>query len=178
MAPLVSEYYVLLRWSLRTKPHLRKCLCCCRHCRIFFLTHPRNAGRRDLGCPFGCREAHRRKESTRRSIEFYRGEQGRILKGYQNEARRSGASVLIGQKTEAATKPQKAPCPVEVAAALPAANDPELVEHVRVVVSLIEDRPVSLEEIWEMLRRVLRQRSIGRARKIDQAVAWLNANPP
>jgi hypothetical protein len=37
---------------------------------------------------------------------------------------------------------------------------------------------VSLEEIWEMLRRVLRQRSIGRARKIDQAVAWLNANPP
>lgn len=169
---------MLLRSTLRTKPHLRKCLCRCRHCRIFFLTHPRNAGRRDLGCPFGCREAHRRKESTRRSIEFYRGEQGRILKGYQNEARRTGASVLIGQKAEAAAKPPKAPCPVEVAAALPAANDPELVEHVRVVVSLIEDRPVRLEEIWAMLLRVLRQRSMPKGRPIDHAVAWLNANPP
>lgn len=85
---------------------------------------------------------------------------------------------MIGQKAEAAAKPQKAPCPVEVAAVLPAAKDPELVEPVRVVVSLIEDRPVRLEESWQMLLRVLRQRSIPQRRKIDQAVAWLNENPP
>jgi hypothetical protein len=65
-----------------------------------------------------------------------------------------------------------------VAEALPAAKDPELVEHVRVVVSLIEERPVSLEEIWQMLLRVLSQRSMGRRRKIDHVVAWLHANPP
>lgn len=53
-----------------------------------------------------------------------------------------------------------------------------MVEYVRVVVSLIEQCSVSLEEIWEMLLRVLRQRSIGRGRKIDHAVVWLNANPP
>lgn len=61
---------------------------------------------------------------------------------------------------------------------MPAAKDPEMAEYVRVVVSLIEQRSVSLEEIWEMLLRVLRQRSMGRGRKIDHAVAWLNANPP
>ena len=35
---------------------------------IFFLTDARNAGRQDLGCPFGCRQAHRRRQSTRRSV--------------------------------------------------------------------------------------------------------------
>ena len=43
---------MVLRSLLRQKAHLRPCLCRCRHCRIFFLTHPRNARRRDLACPF------------------------------------------------------------------------------------------------------------------------------
>lgn len=163
---------------MRTQPPLRKCLCRCRHCRIFFFTHPRNSGRRDLGCPFGCKQEHRRRESIRRSTEFYRGEQGRILKRYQNEARRKGASVLSGEKAPPPEKPPCAPCPPEVAEALPAVKDPELLEHVRVVVSLIENRPVGLEEIWEMLARVLRQRSMSRGRPIDHTLAWLNANPP
>jgi hypothetical protein len=65
-----------------------------------------------------------------------------------------------------------------VAAALSKAADAQLMEHVRVVVSLIEGRPVSLKEIWEMLVRVLRQHSMPRRRKIDHTVAWLNVHPP
>jgi hypothetical protein len=53
-----------------------------------------------------------------------------------------------------------------------------VVEHVRVVVSLIEERPVSLEEIWAMLARVLSQRSMPKRRPIDHVIAWLHANPP
>jgi hypothetical protein len=53
-----------------------------------------------------------------------------------------------------------------------------MVEHVRMAVSLIEGRRVSVEEILEMLARVLRQHSMCRRRKIDQTVAWLNENPP
>jgi len=53
-----------------------------------------------------------------------------------------------------------------------------MVEHVRMVVSLIEARSVSMKEIREMLQRVLRQHSMCRRRKIDHAVAWLNENPP
>jgi hypothetical protein len=56
---------------------------------------------------------------------------------------------------------------------------PELmVEHVRMVSSLMEGRRVSRREVLEMLARVLRQHTIGRRTKIDQAVAWLNENPP
>ncbi len=54
----------------------------------------------------------------------------------------------------------------------------KVVEHVRVVVSLIEGRPMSLEEILQMLTEVLRQHSLARRRKIDQAVSWLHENPP
>jgi hypothetical protein len=53
-----------------------------------------------------------------------------------------------------------------------------VVEHVRVVVSLIEGRRMSLEEILQMLTEVLRQHSLARRRKIDQAVSWLHENPP
>ena len=61
---------------------------------------------------------------------------------------------------------------------MPKAKDPALVEYVRRVVSLIERRLVSLEEIWEMLARVLRQHMMVRRKKVDQVVAWLKKDPP
>jgi len=53
-----------------------------------------------------------------------------------------------------------------------------MVEHVRMVVSLIEDRRVSRRAVLRMLARHLRQHSICRRRQIDQTVAWLNEAPP
>jgi hypothetical protein len=53
-----------------------------------------------------------------------------------------------------------------------------MLEHVRMIVSLIEGREVRVVEILEMLARVLRQHRMCRRRKIDHAVAWLNENPP
>jgi len=53
-----------------------------------------------------------------------------------------------------------------------------MVEHVRMVSSLIEGRRVSRREILEMLAKVLRQHSLGRRRKIDHTVAWLKEHPP
>jgi hypothetical protein len=118
-------------------------------------------GRKDLGCPFGCREAHRKRESTRRSVQFYRENKDR--KHYQNSKRRQ--TKLDGKEA-----------PSEEAAPEPWPES--LVEHVQVVVSLIERRPVSREEIGALLRKVLRQQGMGRRRRIDHAVAWLNENPP
>lgn len=163
MAALVLEYYLLLRSVLQAKPRLRACLTRCRHCRIFFFTHPRNAGRRDLGCPFGCQEAHRRQRSTQRSVQYYRGKEGQIKKRLQNGKRRSAV-----RPTDPPKDPPEGP-----------GGWPELmVEHVRMVSSLMEGRRVSRREVLEMLARVLRQHTIGRRTKIDQAVAWLNENPP
>jgi len=163
---LVLTYYLLLRSILRAKPHLQQCLKRCRHCRIFLLADPRNAGRKDLRCAFGCQEAHRKQQSTQRSVAYYRGAQGRTKKRIQNSKRRAPSR----------------PADAWAVKSMPLSGQPEwpkpLVEHVRVVVSLIEGRRVSRQEILEMLAKVLRQQGIGRRSKIDHAVSWLNENPP
>ena len=59
----------------------------CRHCRILFLTDPRNRCREDLGCPFGCREAHRKQESAKRCAEWRSTDEGKELKSELNRNR-------------------------------------------------------------------------------------------
>ena len=46
------------------------------------------------------------------------------------------------------------------------------------VISLIEGRRISRRQVLRMLERVLRQHTMCRRRKIDQALAWLNEEPP
>jgi hypothetical protein len=198
VAGLVLAYYWLLRAAVRARPGLRRCLCRCRHCGIFFLADPRNAGRRDLGCPFGCQEAHRRRESTRRSVAYYRGPEGKLKKRIQN----SGRSLVAGRESESvaargepgALEPGEGPderqsgeapdeCQSEVMAArtrhVPRSRWGEpLVEYVRLVCSFIEGRRVSRDEVVEMLGEVLRQHSMARLRRIDHVVRQLNPNPP
>jgi hypothetical protein len=169
VAALVLEYYVLLRSVLRAKPHLRACLTRCRHCRIFFLTHPRNAGRQDLRCPFGCRQAHRQRASAQRSAAYYGDAKGKSIKSRLNQ-RRSRKYCA----PEPPSDRPRAPAPRRPTAQW----NPAMVEHVRMVSSLIEGRRVSRRQVLAMLARVLRQLTIGRRRKIDQTVAWLNEQPP
>lgn len=154
------SYYVVLRSVVRLKPWLRKCLERCRHCGIFFLTDARNAGRQDLGCPFGCRQAHRRMQSTRRSVDYYRHPSGKDKKRDLNARRR---------------KSLPPPAPPEPA---PLAWPRPILEYVGVVVSLIEGRQVGLWEVVEMLERMARQHRMVRRRRIDQGVAWFNEQPP
>lgn len=153
------SYYVVLRSVLRLKPWLRKCLARCRHCGIFFLTDVRNAGRKDLGCPFGCREHHRQRQSTRRSVAYYREPEGKVKKRDLNARRR------------------KTPGPAGPANLVPPGRHP-ILEYLCVVVGLIEGRKVRLGEVVEMLERTARQHRMVRTRRIDQSVAWLNEQPP
>jgi len=162
---LVLQYYVLLRSVLRAKPLLRRCLARCRHCRIFFLTYPCNAGRKDLGCPFGCRSTHRKRQSTVRSVAYYRDGPGKNKKRALN-ARRGKPRANDDRPTGC---PESVPVP---------GWSLLMVEYVRMVVSLIEARTVSRTEILQMLGRVLRQHTMVRRRKIDHAVSWLHEHPP
>jgi hypothetical protein len=164
VAPLVLSYYVVLRSVLRLKPWLRKCLARCRHCGIFFVTDVRNAGRQDLGCPFGCRQAHRRSQSTRRSVAYYREPEGQEKKRQLNARRRKTPAPLLPPLPS--VQPTPLPWPRTI------------LDYVRVVVGLIEGRRVLLSEVVEMLQRILRQHRMVRTRRIDQSVAWLNAQPP
>ena len=156
------SYYVVLRSVLRIKAGLRKCLVRCRHCGIYFLTDPRNAGRHDLGCPFGCRQAHRQRQSTRRSVDYYREPEGKIKKRALNARRRK--TPVAAQSAP----PSSAPLPWPRG----------ILEYVCVVVGLIEGRRVGLQEVVEMLLGTLRQQRMVRTRRIDQSVAWLNEQPP
>lgn len=159
VASVVLSYYVVLRSVLRLKPWLRKCLARCRHCGIYFLTDRRNAGRKDLGCPFGCGRAHRRRQSTRRSVAYYQEPEGKVKKRALNARRRKTAQP---------------PAPVPPA---PPWLRPFL-EYVCGMVGLIEGRQIRLWEVVEMLERVERQHRMVRTRRIDQSVAWLNERPP
>lgn len=164
MVALIFAYYVLLRSILRTQPELRRCRTRCRHCGIFFLTHPRNAGRRDLGCPFGCRQAHRRRQASRRSTAYYQDETGKEKKRQQNAKRRPASTATDLPTRPPAQAPLPWPRPI--------------VEYVRLVSSLIEGRAVGLAEVLEMLKGVLRQHSMARRLHRDKMVAALNERPP
>lgn len=161
---MALAYYVVLRSVLRLKPWLRKCLARCRHCGIFFLTDRRNARRQDLGCPFGCRQAHRKRQSTRRSVAYYREPEGKVKKQALNARRR-----------KAPASPPASPPPIQPA---PWPWPQTILEYVRVLVSLIEGRRVLLSEVVEMLQRTVRQHRMVRTRRIDQGVAWLHEQPP
>jgi len=165
----MGQYYVVLRSLLRTRPDLRRCVTRCRHCRIFFVTHPRNAGRRDLRCPFGCKEAHRKRSSTQRSVEYYGTEQGKTKKKIQN-GKRSQGEARADHNRGLPSGGQLERDGVRLDAAM--------VGYVRMVTSLIEERRVSEEEIVEMLVRAMRQHSIARRRRMDYVLAYLKKNGP
>ena len=164
------QYYFVLRSVLRAKPCLRRCLTRCRHCRIFFLTHPCNAGRSDLGCPFGCKEAHRKRRSAQRSVEYYGTKEGKIKKKLQNGKRnKSKAKLNSGNQPEE----------TERDLALDERRfDADMMFYVRMVTSLIEGRRVSMDEILKMLARAMRQHSMARGRRIDYVLRYWMKNAP
>lgn len=165
---LVLQYYFALRSVLRAKPCLRQCLTRCRHCRIFFLTHPSNSGRQDLRCPFGCRDEHRNRHSRKRSTEYYRTVEGKFKKRMQNSKRTKVAAKesLPGQGKAAAFEPHETSFNVH------------MVDYLRMAIGLIEGRPVSTAEILVMLSRAMRQHSLVRGHRMDYILRHLNERAP
>lgn len=160
---MVAEYYWTIRSILKQHPHLKKYLTRCRHCGILFFTHPRNARRKDLGCPFGCREAHRRHNAKRRSVEYYQSPEGKEKKKRLNAAR-SRQNRL------------SEPSPEEKEDGY--TLDGAMVGHIQLVCSLIEGRWVALAEIYAMLERILRQHSIDCCAKLPYGALCHQKKPP
>jgi hypothetical protein len=151
----------------------------CADCGIRFLTHRRNAGRRNLRCPFGCRQHHRRQRSCQRSTAYYRTAAGKTKKKRLN-ARRQGRQVLFasppptGDSQGLSPDPPAGAPPASVVSPAPAelrlddvvldessvAHSP-ILPYVRMVVSLIAGVAFTCREVVHLLRRAMRQRSIG-----------------
>ncbi len=89
---------------LREHRNLSDCAVHCHRCKIRFLTHPRNAGREDLYCEFGCRELHRRELANARSKKYYQTDQGWWKKKLLN-GKRSAATAKGKQEASPADAP-------------------------------------------------------------------------
>jgi len=190
--PLVRQYQSTLDSVLQSHPELRRCVAYCRDCGIRFLTHPRNAGRRNLRCPFGCRQHHRRQRSCQRSTAYYQTAAGRAKKKRLNARRQVSQVPPTAQPPSdfdrQETSPSGAasePLPVTVELRLDGvvldasslANSPML-PYVRMVVSLIEGVELSCREVLCLLRQAMRQHSIGARRRIDYLRDFLHQHPP
>jgi hypothetical protein len=170
---------------LETQPQLKSCICHCVHCGIGFLAHPRNAGRNDLRCPFGCREHHRRRCCTQRSVAYYRTEAGRSKKKRLN-GRRSGQTSKT-PLSKANSLPQPPPeeasnkLELRVGGVVLRESDVRrsaMLPYVRMAAGLIEGVRFSLAEIAELLCRSLRQHSIVRRTRTDYVLHFLHQHPP
>ena len=146
MRSIAARYYRAIRFVIKRQPELKRCLTRCRHCQILFFTHPRNAGRNDLRCPFGCREAHRRQKSTERSVAYYRSQEGKKKKIALNQGRNRIEDIPASTSNRADG--------IKIEA------DQAMLSHIQVVVSLIEGHRVVLETIKILVAKLLRQHRI------------------
>lgn len=152
-----------MRATVREHAHLRACLKHCRHCGIFFLTHPCNAARKDLRCPFGCRAGHRKRSSAARTAAYYAR--------YPQEKRRHNRNRYLHSARSQRREANERAVAVEV-------KDKPIIDHVRMLSRLIDGRGVSREEVVEMHARIWRQRRLAGGRKLDNILMCLNRGPP
>lgn len=189
--PVVEHYQLALDSVLQAHPALQPCVKHCAHCAIRFLTGACNAGRRNLGCPFGCREHHRRQRSCQRSVAYYQTAAGKRKKQGLNRRRRPFSAV-------GPAVPESHPQPTAEAPDAPAAVQPDqaqlqldgvvlddssltntpVLPYLRMMVSLIEGVPFAVEELLVLLRQGLRQHSIASRRRTDYVLRFLRQQPP
>lgn len=172
VAGLVLQYYALLRSVLRTRPKLRRCRARCWRCGIFFVAAACNAGRK-LGCPFGCADEHRRREWRRTSAAYYDHPRGKRKKSDHNQRQRDRRKAAA-EKVPPPPRPPAAKEEILATVEIPT----RMVGYVQRVVSAIERRRVSREEILEMLATEKSQHSMVRRRRIDQIIQSLHERPP
>jgi len=127
VSPFVSEYYCLLFLICKDNPKLSKCIVRCKFCQIYFITHFCNAGRNNLGCPFGCQEANRKEKSNARSSKYHRKHKDKKKKLNQN--RYSHSSKKNRKK--------------------PKVNN--TFRYLHIIISYIEKRIISFEEILSLI---------------------------
>ena len=110
---LVRQYQRTLDAILRAHSDLASCAVRCRRCGIRFLTHPRNAHRRDLRCEFGCREYHRQQLANARSKKHYRTDRGRRNKKHHNGKRSASGDVAESGVSPEVSPPDTIPADVD-----------------------------------------------------------------
>ena len=141
MRETVVGYYGVFRQVLRDAPGSRSAVKRCRECGIFFFAHRSNWGKRELFCPFGCGEWHRRKSSNERAKAYYGTPEGKAKKRALNARRR---------------KPIEAAEPDKVVR-------PRIVSYLQFILSFIDGRQITRDEadrVYQVILVELRQHGL------------------
>ena len=156
------------------------------HCGIRFLTDPRNAWRRNLRCPFGCRQHHRKQRSNQRSTAYYQTAEGKVKKEIQN-AKRKAARGDQQSCCPQEDKPQPSPeiLPEGIQLVLDElVLTPDIVKssptlgYLTTVIRLIEGRPLRQNDLVAHLLEALRQHSMACRTRTDYVLRFLHQHPP
>jgi hypothetical protein len=129
-----------------------------------------------LRCPFGCRQAHREEDSKKRSAEWYRSEKGREKKKALNRQRSlqslsgNGSKYLANEESS----PQQGHIVQDDSQVV---HDRVTLSYIQMLISVIEDRFVSLDEVLTMLRKKVRQRSIDKQKQFIYAIHYPRGKP-
>ncbi len=139
-------YYFGIRGILKTRPELKAYLKRCRHCQILFFTHPRNTIRNDLRCLFGCRDAHRAIQSSKRSIEYNRTNKGKKKKAALNQRRckkQTGRGGSVQDRSESKSYE----------------TNRDTMIHIQIIIRFVEGYRMDLDRINHLIHQ-MRQHSI------------------
>lgn len=121
---------------LRAPRGLAVCAVRCHRCGIRFLTHPRNAGREDLHCEFGCRELHRRELANARSKKHYQ-----TAKGWWNKKLLNGKRSAAAAKGQQETSPAVTPSDTAPAEGETSSSEPALTVETALTVEATSELP-------------------------------------
>jgi hypothetical protein len=195
--PLVLQYQTQLDRALQVHAELQSRVTHCVHCGIRFLADPRNIGRHDLRCPFGCQRHYRRESARQRSRAFYQTEAGKELKQRLNQRRSEPRTSAHGPPQELPPHPSPTNEPPTVEPP-PAAEPPTRAElcvggvvldewslattpmlpYVRMLLRVIDGIRLTCSEVVQWLTRILRQRSMSPQRRREYVLAYLRQHPP
>ena len=182
---------------MRSRAELEECAVACCHCGIRFLTNPRNKGRADLRCPFGCRRHHRRQLANARSRKYSRTPRGARNKKRHNNRR--GQGLVDRQSPPAPPAASRVDASLATGAVAPPCDPPReeaslpleglvlderilrrscTLSYLAMLVSLLERTPVDRRSVLRMLRQCMRRRSMGRIARREYVLRYLQEHPP
>ena len=192
--PLVRQYLTALDAVLQVRPELLGCDVVCIHCQIRFLTDPRNAGRTNLYCPFGCREHFQRENANRRSRAYRQTLVGQEKKRILNARRYRETDKRLAQPQTLTVALNDAPLvpvvdvpvvdvPVKLVLGEVVLDEAGLfaspmLPYLRMIVRVVEGLELGCRELVRWLLQALRQRSIASRSRVDYVLRFLNEHPP
>ena len=129
-----------------------------------------------MRCPFGCRQAHRKENSKKRSVEWYRSEKGKKKKKALNKRR--SLQSLSGYGSEYLANKESLPPHGHIAQDEGnGVRDSDTLSYIQMLISVIEGRFVSIDEVLTILRKKVRQHSIDKQKQFIYAIHYPRGKP-